>query len=52
MKDSGFGPDLEEAPRNVGTSKVRQGRFLGERIDPENMPKIHRAFLDGLIELI
>jgi len=51
MKDEGFGAMFDEARPEVGESKARQARFIGERIPPEKVPAVHRKFLQDLCAL-
>lgn len=51
MMDQGFGVLFDEAKREVGESKARQARYLGEKIPPERTPEVHRRFLQELCEI-
>jgi hypothetical protein len=45
MRKNGHGHLLDEAVKEVGKSKARVGRYVGEKIDPSEVPALHQEFI-------
>ncbi len=49
MRERGFQQLFKEAKKASGTSKVREGRYLGTYIDPKAVPELFTKLLDEVI---